>query len=179
MEHTQPIYSLEEIRAALSAVYGEVAGFCGAISDATFLARPTGKWSVAENLEHLILSSKPVAKGLKLPKLAFLAFGTAKEGSRSYEDLARTYQQILAQGGRATGAYVPDSIEKLPAREELLAEWHRTGDFFQRNLDKWSEQDLDKYRMPHPLLGKLTVREMLFFTIHHTLHHLKACQRMG
>jgi hypothetical protein len=28
------------------------------------------------------------------------------------------------------------------------------------------------YRLPHPLLGKLTVREMLFFTVYHNAHHL-------
>ncbi len=26
--------------------------------------------------------------------------------------------------------------------------------------------------MPHPLIGRLTVREMLFFTLLHTRHHL-------
>ena len=33
--------------------------------------------------------------------------------------------------------------------------------------------DLDKYVLPHPLLGKVTLREMLYFTIHHNEHHLE------
>jgi uncharacterized damage-inducible protein DinB len=32
---------------------------------------------------------------------------------------------------------------------------------------------LDRLRLPHPALGKLTVREMLFFTIYHNIHHVE------
>ena len=48
------------------------------------------------------------------------------------------------------------------------------GEKYTERLGNWSEKDLDKYKLPHPLLGKLTVREMLFFTIYHNEHHLKA-----
>ena len=37
-----------------------------------------------------------------------------------------------------------------------------------------SQADLDRYRLPHPLLGKLTVREMLFFTVYHNYHHVRS-----
>jgi hypothetical protein len=40
-----------------------------------------------------------------------------------------------------------------------------------RRIGTWSETDLDRYRLPHPLLGRLTVREMLFFTVQHLAHH--------
>jgi hypothetical protein len=40
-------------------------------------------------------------------------------------------------------------------------------------IEKQSEIHLDKYILPHPLLGKLTLREMLYFTIHHNEHHLE------
>jgi hypothetical protein len=39
------------------------------------------------------------------------------------------------------------------------------------SLDTYSEDELDQYILPHPLLGKLTLREMLFFTIYHVKHH--------
>jgi hypothetical protein len=39
-------------------------------------------------------------------------------------------------------------------------------------MHTWSEDDLDNHRLPHPLLGKLTVREMLFFTLYHIQHHM-------
>jgi|SRR5882672_10633400 len=40
-------------------------------------------------------------------------------------------------------------------------------------IEKQSEADLDKYILLHPLLGKLILREMLYFTIHHNEHHLE------
>lgn len=36
----------------------------------------------------------------------------------------------------------------------------------------WSDPQLDQYLAPHPLLGKLTLRELGYFTIYHTEHHL-------
>ena len=39
------------------------------------------------------------------------------------------------------------------------------------NSDKFSEDEIDTYILPHPLLGKLTIREMIYFTIYHVEHH--------
>jgi len=41
-----------------------------------------------------------------------------------------------------------------------------------KQINNWSEEKLDKCLIPHPLLGKLILREMLFFTNWHTQHHL-------
>ena len=41
----------------------------------------------------------------------------------------------------------------------------------------WSEGDLDRVRLPHPLLGTLTVREMLLFALYHGLHHVNSVAR--
>jgi hypothetical protein len=38
----------------------------------------------------------------------------------------------------------------------------------------WGESELDSYILPHPILGKLTIREMLFFTLYHDTLHLSA-----
>ena len=40
-----------------------------------------------------------------------------------------------------------------------------------KKIDSFDEKDLDRYILPHPLLGKLTIREMLFFTVYHVQHH--------
>lgn len=39
---------------------------------------------------------------------------------------------------------------------------------------EWDEAALDRIRLPHPLLGKLAVRETLLFTLYHDRHHLDA-----
>ena len=47
-------------------------------------------------------------------------------------------------------------------------------DKYTKNIDKLDEEDLDNYILPHPLIGKTTIREMLYFTIYHVQHHHKA-----
>ena len=45
------------------------------------------------------------------------------------------------------------------------------------SIGLWSERQLDRCQLPHPLLGPLTVREMLFFTLYHNRHHLDGVRR--
>ena len=35
----------------------------------------------------------------------------------------------------------------------------------------WSEAELDTRAVMHPLLGSLTMREMLYFMLYHDAHH--------
>jgi len=42
---------------------------------------------------------------------------------------------------------------------------------------KQSETALDLYILPHPLLGKITLREMLYFTAYHVYHHQTIVER--
>jgi hypothetical protein len=49
----------------------------------------------------------------------------------------------------------------------LKAENQKMVDF----INKWKAADMEIYLLPHPLLGKLTIREMLLFTIYHIEHH--------
>lgn len=52
----------------------------------------------------------------------------------------------------------------------------RFADVYQALIEavgNWSEQELDRYVIPHPALGKLTILEMLHFTSAHTQHHLR------
>ena len=46
-----------------------------------------------------------------------------------------------------------------------------------RSASGWGEWTLDRLRLPHPALGRLTVREMLFFTLYHNLHHVENVAR--
>jgi DinB superfamily len=76
----------------------------------------------------------------------------------------------LAKGGQASGRFVPKEIS--PQEKPLLpkAIMHYTNELCKK-LEKLSEEELDTYLLPHPLLGKLTFREMLYFTAYHAEHH--------
>jgi hypothetical protein len=54
----------------------------------------------------------------------------------------------------------------------VLASWSAASRDLQTRIASWDEAPLDRYCLPHPALGRLTVREMLFFSLYHNAHHL-------
>ncbi len=136
-----------------------------------------GKWSPAQQLDHILRSVRPVHMAMGLPKWFLrIAFGKPNRPARSYEGLVQRYQEKLATGGRASGRFVPtaapsSSVQQMSTTlRDLIAR-------LSGRIDRWSDEDLDNTLLPHPLLGKLTVREMLFFTIHHVQHHHRLVER--
>ena len=41
------------------------------------------------------------------------------------------------------------------------------------SLNKHTEQELDRFKLPHPILGKVSLRELALFTSFHTIHHFE------
>ncbi len=161
----------QEISKGLHAQYGQFCEVVQNLSPEAFIFHPEGKWSAAQQLDHMIRSVRPVVLGLSLPSfLLRLIFGRAKHASRDYDTLVKTYQDALGRGGKSPKAYEP----KLPGEgfqsfgSERLMQMIASLD---RLLDSLSESDLDTLQAPHPLLGKLTLRELMYFTIYHALHH--------
>lgn len=174
-------YSSDEIIAALSAETDAVHSFFADIDPDLFFSAPAGIWSPADNLVHLIKSSAPVVMALKLPKLALrLRFGKAQAASRTVAEVRAEYTDVaLAGGAVATGGYVPE-VDDFSAenRTNILAKWHAKSSELVAVIPKWSEKHLDQYVLPHPLLGDMTVREILFFTLYHNMHHVNDVQRL-
>ncbi|NLR56705.1 DinB family protein [Chitinophaga polysaccharea] len=161
-----------EIRSLIDKSFDNFVDFVNTLPDIRFTASPYGKWSAGQQLDHLTKSIRPVSSALAFPKLTLRYFGTTIIPSRSYEALVADYQRVLAGSFKAARAYQPGVI--YPAQRPALLQ----GFLLQKNklLDKlsgWSEKDLDKYRLPHPLLGKITIREMLYFIAYHNEHHLE------
>ena len=173
MPVSDTLYSHPEIITSIRIAYQEVADFVESISEEEFLQERGEKWSIAQNLDHLLKSTQPLVKALRLPKLTFRSFGKPNRPTRTYQELVKRYHERLAAAGTIDN---PFSADKKPefSKEKMLAEWKAFAEKLAKGIGKWSEKDLDNYLMPHPLLGKLLVREMLFFTIYHTGHHLKA-----
>ena len=62
-------FAKPELEEILVKVQGEVADYFAALPERVFFVRPEGAWSPAENVVHLIKSVRPVAMGLRLPRL--------------------------------------------------------------------------------------------------------------
>ena len=142
----------------------------------TFFTRHGEVWSASDNVDHLIKSHKPIAKALRLPKFTLQAmFGKPEKPSVTYEELCQIYRIELAKGAQASGRYLPyqenPDANAEEKKQELLDQWSKASADLVSIAEKWNENDLDGYLLPHPLIGKLTIREMLFFTIYHNLRH--------
>jgi len=141
-----------------------------------FFTRQGEVWSPSDNVDHLIRAHKPITMAMKLPKFVLqLIFGKANRPSKSYEALCEKYLGALRQGGRAGGTFLPTQESPEGNAEErkkkILDQLSKVSAELISVAEKWDENVLDKYILPHPLIGKLTVREMLYFTIYHNLRH--------
>lgn len=128
-----------------------------------------GKWSPAQQAEHLVKSVRPVTLALSLPKLILpFFFGKANRPSRTYDDLIVKYKAKLAAGGKSSKPFVP-GVPTNPSA--VYNDLEKTVASLCNRMETFSEEQLDRLILPHPLLGKLTLREMLYFTAYHAKHH--------
>ena len=141
------------------------------LNDNEFLFSANGKWTAGQQLDHIYRSVSAVTFALTLPKIIIkLYVGKANRPSKDYEALIAKYKLKLEAGGKASGRFIPKPVnpgQKTKLKEKLI----RSVESLCKKVDKYNERQLDYYILPHPLLGKLTVREMLYFTIYHVQHH--------
>jgi hypothetical protein len=152
---------------------------CNGIDEVAFFRHPGEKWSVAENVQHLIISTNTSSYAWYLPLfLVRWIGGTPNRNSRTYDELKDKYYKKLSEGGRASSRFVPKPMEIKYGKQKLLDNWNKAAAKFIKALHKnRSEKDLDNYLIKHPLLGRITLRELGYFTIFHTEHHLHSIQK--
>ena len=173
------IQTKKEIITGLTTQFDAFMQTIATFPEAHFEDMPNGKWSAGQNLHHLISSVNPLHLAFAMPKFILKwQFGKPNREPRTYEALVERYQEKLANGGTAPIAFEPPVIPLLQ-REKLLKNYLNHKNRLVSSVEKWSEHDLDNYLLPHPLLGKLTLREMLFFTIYHNEHHRKAVDKIA
>ncbi len=147
------------------------------LNERDFTFSKDGKWSAGQQSDHIVRSVSPLVQAFMLPKfIPGLLFGKANRPSKSYDELVSKYKEKLAKGGVATGAFVPPAID-YDKKEILCKQVNSKVEKLCKQVNLFSEQQLDEYILPHPLLGKLTVREMLYFTMHHVNQHLEITKR--
>ncbi len=160
-----------DIRLGIDKAFSDFAKAVALLSDQVYASPQGEKWSAAQHLDHLIRATRPICQAFSLPGFVLrICFGKANRVSRSYDDMVARYTAKLSNGGRAGGRFVPP-VKGLPARDAQVSAFLHLGKKLQQKAARCSEEKLDSYILPHPLLGKITLREMLFFTIYHTRHH--------
>ncbi len=145
------------------------------LSDADFEKKPNQKWTAGQQLEHIINSIIPVNRAFEIPKFVLKEkFGFASKPSRSYEELVKDYLLTLKRyhDYELPKEFAPSTIE-LKDRNSSLQHLDKLVKNLNNNISTYSEEELDTYRLPHPVMGKFTLREILYFTAYHVTHHDK------
>jgi len=166
-----------EIIPRLKESHSSFVKYIDGLTDDEFLYKYQEKWTAGQQLEHIYLAVRPVVLAFKLPKfLIGTIFGQAKHSGRTYDELVKKYQYVLQNGGKSSRPFVPKNV-KATQKEKLIKALTDKVTALCSGVETCSEQELDTLVLPHPLLGKLTMREMLYFTIYHVGHHHQAVKR--
>ncbi|WP_422348761.1 DinB family protein [Flagellimonas sp.] len=138
-----------------------------------FTRIPGPKWTAGQQLDHILKSVVPTAKIFNTtPKVLEEKFGLAQNPSRSYKTLVDDYLKVLEnlRDFVLPERFVPTKIT-IENRERTLSELLAATESLNQGLHFFDEAILDSHAVLHPAMGKLTLREMLYFTIYHVTHH--------
>ena len=136
---------------------------------------PEGKWTTGQQALHLLQSIIPLNNALSMPKfLLRYKFGIANRPFRHYNEIVKRYQERLleAKGKTFKGSQnmkVPPLSDKHYILNRLQTEQKK----LQYKTRRISDRHLDLLVLPHPLMGKMPVREIIMWTACHVEHHTK------
>lgn len=135
---------------------------------------PEGKWTTGQHALHLLQSIKALNNALSLPKfLLKYKFGKSNRAVRDFDTVANRYKERLAEvNGTTFGPSQNMKIPKLKEKKYVLDRIQAENKKLQYKTNKWKDKDFDTYILPHPLMGKMPVREIVMWTSYHVNHHL-------
>ena len=95
-----------------------------------------------------------------------------------YDQVVTQYREKLSSPS-AIPVVSRNNVEGLsPTQEEQLANLQAIQSKFVERAATLTDEILDRYQAPHPLMGMLTAREWLYFTHYHTGHHMNSMMEM-
>lgn len=140
---------------------------------------PEGKWTTGQHTKHLLQSITPLNTAMSLPKFILkFKYGKSNRAVRDYDTVTKRYQERLegAKGLTYKGSMnmgIPKAIDKDYFITRLKVEYKK----LQYKSQHWSDPDLDNYILPHPLMGKMPIRELLMWNAYHLEHHTKTLMK--
>jgi len=171
---------INHIAAELTKAVQEIHNFCNNLTDEEFFHQPGSKWSVAQQVKHLTISTRITTLAFSFPRFMVLWIGgRPNRPSRSYDTLVEKYKLKLSEGGKAGFLFSPKPVlAKEDKRNKILAKYSKaTNRLIQVVKKNWHDNQTDHYTTRHPLLGKITLRELCYFTIYHNWHHLESIRK--
>lgn len=135
------------------------------------------KWSAGQQLKHIDLCVKPILYVVKMDTMSIKQrFGSTNRPGFTYEDIVNQYKIAVKKGGKSPEKFVPE-IVLINEKEIIIESFTQSIQELSIEIENYTELELDTLCIPHPLLGNLTLREMLFNTIDHISHHQESIKK--
>ena len=169
----------QEINSRLHDSHHEFINYLSSLDDRAFMhSYQNEKWTAGQQADHIYRSLMPVHLILKFPKWTIKQLlGTANRPSKSYEELvAKYYLKLENRTDTPPKFFTPKEIN-VAIKPIVFAKVKNNLNKICTSINDFDEKELDEFILPHPLLGKVTLREMMYFMILHVEHHQKITQR--
>ncbi|MBF2707874.1 DinB family protein [Flavobacterium soyangense] len=135
------------------------------------------KWTAGQQLEHIVLCMRQILQAYSMDKKVLeQTFGRTERQGLSYETLLNIYLEKFASGGKSPERFHPKNVV-TKERDMLSVSLMKIVSELCIKIEDLSDQDLNSLQIPHPLLGNLTLQEMLYNAIYHVEHHQKSTVR--
>lgn len=150
----------------------EMSDYIATLTNEQFMYSYKGKWTPGQQFQHVYLTLLPFPKVLPSKEYILQKFGKIDRPIWNYDTVIENYFKTSRQ---APQQYLPEQVspEERAVITDNLQEILLT---IQQLLEHYSEEELDTLVIPHPLLGKLTIREMFYLMTYHATHHLEQTQ---
>src|SRR5690606_28560050 len=115
----------------------------------------------------------PFPKILASKEFITQKFGTIDRPTWDYDTVIKNY---FLSSRQALPVFLPEEVSPEQKTEiaDNLGQITRT---IQNLLQAYSDEELDTLVIPHPLLGKMTIREMFYLMTYHATHHLRQTEK--
>jgi hypothetical protein len=141
------------------------------LPDEALLYSETGKWNAGQQLQHVYLCLQVISQALASKKYIEDTFGRIDRPTWNYDEVIARYSAGLAAGGKAPERFVPAAFDP-DGKERVIADLRGLLHTIKTQLESYSEEECDTLVLPHPFVGKLTIRELFFLmTEHADIHH--------
>lgn len=151
----------------------EIIRYIDGLDDSKFTYTNNEKWSAGQELEHILLTIAPFPRILFSKAYIIKNFGYINRSTWNYETVLENYSKTTL---KAPDKFVPQREVSIKQKSTIIADIKKTLLRITEALEKYSEEELDTLTLPHPLLGKLTIREIFYLMSYHPLHHKNQIQ---
>jgi hypothetical protein len=151
----------------------EMSNYINSLTDEQFVYSHNGKWTAGQQFSHVHLTLLPFPKILSSKEFIEQKFGKIDRQIWSYETVIENYFKTSLQ---APQQFLPEQVN--PEQKAIITDdLQKILPTIQQLLDQYTDEELNSLVIPHPLLGKLTIREMFYLMTYHATHHLRQTEK--